>query len=158
MTVSLIPPAQDAAGRRGPQLRLEQRELAVEARERAVQHREGALFAHRQLARAFMAAGSARDAAADAREATADRRERDFDLSHLLAPADDLGYGGDWPARRHTALDRSGAREDRLYSRLTLIILVHLIGRREMDGLEHPHPVVSLVGPQGDAPGTPTGT
>ena len=48
--------------------------------------------------------------------AAADKRERDLDLSELLAPPDQPGYGDDWPERRNAGLDRAHAKEDRTAS------------------------------------------
>lgn len=101
----------------------ERRNTDLVRREVAVEHRERALASHLKLAQDLLTAARERDAAADALDTAADQRERELDLANLLSTANDQGYGSDWPARRHAALDRAHARADRVSAREDLTAL-----------------------------------
>ena len=82
-------------------------------READLDRREAALERRIEVARDVLVAAAARDAVADDRDGRATRRDHDDDLAAFVDPLRSEGYGWDTPGRRHAALDRGHAKDDR---------------------------------------------
>lgn len=91
-----------------------EREQDLDRREKDLERREAELEARVAAAESILAAANERDADADERDTVANSRDRDADLKAFLGG--EAGYGYDGRGRRHAALDRGRAKEDRVFS------------------------------------------
>ena len=75
--------------------------------------REEALAARLRAAGEILEAADERDAKAEIRDETSAERDHVADLAAFVHPENGEPYGVDHPARRHAALDRVHAKDDR---------------------------------------------
>jgi hypothetical protein len=94
----------------------EDRQDAVESRELNVARREAALVDRVAAAEKILEAADLRDGEADLRDDASVRRDQAADLAAFVHPKDGDSYGSGNPGRRHAALDRGHAKDDRVVS------------------------------------------
>jgi hypothetical protein len=95
---------------------LDARTQRADAREAELDRREAALERRVAVAQTILDAAEARDVLADGRDGDAVERDRDEDLRAFVDPAGSDTYGWDTPGRRHAALDRGHAKDDRSWA------------------------------------------
>ena len=89
------------------------REVALARREDDVRRREAALAYRMKAAEAILRAADRRDVEADIRDDTSVDRDQAADLDAFVHPQDGHAYGSGNQLRRHAALDRLYAKDDR---------------------------------------------
>jgi hypothetical protein len=92
----------------------EERRDAVEKRELNVGRREAALVERLAAAKKILEAADLRDGEADLRDDASVTLDQAADLAAFVHPKDGDSYGSENPGRRHAALDRGHAKDDRV--------------------------------------------